>query len=375
MIFNIELESNLNSIFNEDLENIHSAIKKHRYKFKKSNLLITGCAGFLGFYLINYLLRYSDELEINLILGVDNFILGRPKWLDHLEQKYFKKFSVRNIDICDLNLSEISEAKAINYVIHAASIASPTFYRKYPLKTIEGNIWGLKNLLNFYKNKDLKGFLFFSSSEVYGDPPPENIPTSEDYRGNVSMVGPRACYDESKRFGETLCYVYNLQYNMPITIARPFNNYGPGMNVNDKRVPADFAKSIINKENIVLLSDGSPTRTFCYISDAITGYLLCLLYGSFEIFNIGTEKPEISILKLAKIYQSVSSKILNFTPDVIYEKSSDKEYMMDNPNRRCPIIENAKLKLGYNPKVDIENGIERYLMYLFLNNEKYKVLK
>tara|TARA_B100000886_G_scaffold340096_1_gene307892 strand:- start:3534 stop:4652 length:1119 start_codon:yes stop_codon:yes gene_type:complete len=372
MIFIIELESNLNSIFNEDLENIHCAIKKHRDKFRNSNFLITGCAGFLGFYLINYLLRYSDELEINLILGVDNFILGRPKWLDELQQKYEKKFSIKNIDICDLNLSEIFEAKSINYVIHAASIASPTFYRKYPLKTIEGNIWGLKNLLNFYKNKDLKGFLFFSSSEVYGDPSPENIPTSEDYRGNVSMVGPRACYDESKRFGETLCYVYNLQYKIPITIARPFNNYGPGMNVNDKRVPADFAKSIIKRENIVLLSDGSPTRTFCYISDAITGYLLCLLYGSFEIFNIGTEKPEISILKLAQIYQSVSAKILNFIPDVIHEKSSDKEYMMDNPNRRCPIIEKAKLKLNYNPKVDIENGIERYLTYLSLDNEKNK---
>lgn len=360
----MKFESNLNYILNEDLENIHNAIKKHKDKFKDTNFLITGCAGFLGFYLINYLLRYSDELGINLILGVDNFILGRPKWIDDLQKKYFDKFNIENIDISDLNLSEIAEANSINYVIHAASIASPTFYRKFPLKTIEGNIWGLKNLLNFYKDKNLKGFLFFSSSEVYGDPSPANIPTSELYRGNVSMVGPRACYDESKRFGETLCYVYSSQFNIPIVIARPFNNYGPGMHINDKRVPADFAKSIINRENIVLLSDGSPTRTFCYISDAITGYLLCLIYGSFEIFNIGTEKPEISILKLAEIYQAVSAKILNYNPEIIYGKSKDKEYMTDNPNRRCPKIEKAKLKLNYDPKVHIENGIERYLKYL-----------
>ena len=363
----------MNYIFNEDLENIHNAIKHHKEKFRNTNLLITGCAGFLGFYLINYLLRYSDELGINFVLGIDNFILGKPKWLAELQEKYPNKFKVNNIDICELNLSEITEAKSISYVIHAASIASPTFYRKYPLKTIEGNIWGLKNLLNFFKDKKLKGFLFYSSSEVYGDPSPENIPTSEDYRGNVSMVGPRACYDESKRFGETLCYVYNLQFNMPITIARPFNNYGPGMNINDKRVPADFAKSIMNRENIVLLSDGSPTRTFCYISDAIIGYLLCLLYGSFEIFNIGSESPEISILHLAKIYQSVSSKILNYLPDVRYGKSSDKEYMMDNPNRRCPIIDKAKSKLKYQPKIDIEDGIERYLKYLFLEEKKFKI--
>ena len=159
MISLLDRRLDLNSILSEDLENINYSIRIHKDKFKNSNLLITGCAGFLGFYLINYLLRYSQELGINSVIGVDNFILGRPKWLNALKKKYPNKFNLKKIDICNFNLSEISEAKSVNYIIHAASIASPTFYRKYPLKTIEGNIWGLKNLLEFYKNKKIKGFL------------------------------------------------------------------------------------------------------------------------------------------------------------------------------------------------------------------------
>ena len=163
--------------------------------------------------------------------------------------------------------------------------------------------------------------------------------------------------------------LYATKFNMPITMVRPFNNYGHGMSLKDKRVPADFALSIVENSKINIFSDGTPTRTFCYIADAIVGYLKALTYGNFEIFNIGTEKPEISILKLAKIYQSVSSKILNFMPNVIYEKSTDKEYMMDNPNRRCPIIDKARKKLKYNPKVDIECGVERYLKFLSLEKK------
>ena len=144
--------------------------------------------------------------------------------------------------------------------------------------------------------------IFFSSSEIYGDPDAAHIPTKEDYRGYVNTIGPRACYDESKRFGETICYEYAKEYNLPITLVRPFNNYGPGMKLGDKRVPADFASAVMNNEDIVILSDGKPTRTFCYIADAITGYLKVLLHGSFDVFNIGIDKPEISILELANIY-------------------------------------------------------------------------
>ena len=125
-----------------------------------------------------------------------------------------------------------------------------------------------------------------------GTPSPEFIPTPENYNGNVAAIGPRACYDEAKRFGETLCYLFAKTYNLPVTIVRPFNNYGPGMRLDDKRVPADFGGAVSENRNITLLSDGTPTRTFCYVSDAIIGYLKALLYAKFEFFNIGIDKPE-----------------------------------------------------------------------------------
>ena len=271
---------------------------------------------------------------------------------------------MEEFDIIDGDLSKISRDKSNSFVIHMASIASPVFYRKYPIKTIEANIWGLKRLLDDYKDESLRGFLFFSSSEIYGDPTPENIPTPETYRGNVNTIGPRACYDESKRFGETICYEYAKEYNLPIALARPFNNYGPGMKLGDKRVPADFAKAVINNEDIVILSDGKPTRTFCYISDAITGYLKVLLYGKFDVFNIGISKPEISILELARIYEAKAKKLFDYKGTVKYQVSDEKNYLTDNPNRRCPIITKAELLLNYKPEIFVEEGVERFLKYI-----------
>ncbi len=255
-------------------------------------------------------------------------------------------------------------------MVHMASIASPTFYRQYPLETIDANIWGLRSLLDFYdQQKTLEGLLFFSSSEIYGDPDPAHIPTSEDYRGNVSCVGPRACYDESKRFGETLCSIFSERRGVPITVARPFNNYGPGMRLGDKRLPADLASCVLEGRDIVLYSSGSPTRTFCYISDAITGYLLCLLYGKFEAFNIGIEKPEITVKQLADIFQRVGQKLVNYKGNVRFEVSEDAAYLSHNPQRRCPVIDKARKLLGYQPAVSVEEGVERYMKFLIEEKE------
>ncbi|MGY4473567.1 nucleoside-diphosphate-sugar epimerase [Bradyrhizobium sp. USDA 3364] len=246
-----------------------------------------------------------------------------------------------------------------------ASIASPTFYRQYPVETIDANIWGLRRLLEFYRGSDrLKGLLFFSSSEIYGDPAKAAIPTDEEYRGNVACLGPRACYDESKRFGETMCYVFSKTYGMPITVARPFNNYGPGMRIDDRRLPADFARCVINRRDIVILSDGSPTRTFCYISDAITGYLLCLLHGKYDYFNIGVDRPEISVHGLAEIYQQASLELFGRRGAVVFERSLDAEYLVDNPIRRRPAIKKARDILGYSPKILVNEGVRRYLSFL-----------
>lgn len=353
-----------NSIMVEDLARIHTGLPG-RAKFDGATILVTGCAGFLGFYFMQYLVRYAKELRIKKIIGLDTFLLDRPTWLDGLVREFPDVLDVKQFDIARDDIRSIPGAQDARYIIHGASIASPTFYRMYPLETIDANIWGLRHLLDAFCGREtLKGLLFFSSSEIYGDPTPESIPTSEEYRGNVACVGPRACYDESKRFGETMCYVFNSKYNMPITIARPFNNYGPGMRLGDRRLPADFAQCIISGQDIAILSDGTPTRTFCYASDAITGYLLCLLHGKFDSFNIGIEKPEIMVRELAEIYCRAGAEIFGYGGKVNYRKSDDAEYMTDNPNRRCPIIAKAKSHLGYDPKVLVEEGVARYLNFL-----------
>ena len=202
----------------------------------------------------------------------DNFIRGMPEWLQRLDQN--ENLTLVKHDITNPLPGDMDN---FQFIIHAASIASPTYYRKYPIETMDANVNGLRSLLEYCrqqdeKNKPIEGFLFFSTSEIYGDPSPENIPTPETYRGNVSCTGPRACYDESKRYGENLCVNFARQYGLPIKIVRPFNNYGPGLKITDRRVIPDFARDVLAQKDIVMLSDGSPTRTFCYVADAIVGY-------------------------------------------------------------------------------------------------------
>ena len=283
-----------------DLQSIYDALTEdERSKFAGSTVLVTGCAGFLGYYIMGFLAEHGETLGIKKVIGLDNFMLGKPEWIARISEKPFVE--TLKFDIITDDLNDIAEAADADFVIHMASIASPTFYRKYPIETLEANIWGLRRLLDIYAEKDIKGLLFFSSSEIYGDPDPSHVPTSEDYRGNVSCTGPRSCYDESKRFGETMCMLYSQRYGMPIGVARPFNNYGPGMRINDKRVVADFARAVIEGHDIEILSDGSPTRTFCYVADAVAGYMKVLLHGSYDYFNIGIAKPEVSIAQLADI--------------------------------------------------------------------------
>jgi UDP-glucuronate decarboxylase len=357
-----------NPILLEDLEHIHSIIGK-REDFVEASVVVTGCAGFLGFYFLQYLVRYAERIGVTKIIGLDSFLLGKPKWLIDLVTDYPLLLDIRAFDISEADIRQVEGATDASFVIHAASVASPSFYRKYPIETIDANVWGLRSLLEVYRGrKTLKGLLFFSSSEIYGDPDHQFIPTDEEYRGNVSCHGPRACYDESKRFGETLCWVYAKQFGMPITVARPFNNYGPGMRIGDKRLPADFAKCVLENKDIVILSDGTPTRTFCYVSDAIAGYFLCLLHGKYDYFNIGVGGPEIAVRDLARLYQFAGNEILGYSGQVHYEASGDPDYMTDNPNRRCPAIAKAETILGYRPSIPVGDGVYRYLR--FLNHER-----
>ncbi|EPZ6837090.1 NAD-dependent epimerase/dehydratase family protein [Campylobacter coli] len=364
-----------NPIVIEDLKYIYNSLAKiEKQKFDNSTILFTGCAGFLGFYFINFFVKYSKDLNIKKIIALDNFMLRKPKWLEQLSNDYSDILKLYKFDIINDKIDLLENAHSADLIIHAASIASPMFYRTYPIETLDANIWGLRSLLDFYKNKNIKGFLFFSSSEIYGDPGISQIPTDEEYRGNVACIGPRACYDESKRFGETMCSLFAQKFNMPITIARPFNNYGPGMSIGDKRVPADFAKAVIEGKNIEILSDGSPKRTFCYIADAIVGYLKVLVHGKFDYFNIGIDKPEISVKELSYIYAKYSKEIFNFEPQINFAVSEDKNYLKDNPNRRCPIIDKARNKLQYNPTILVEDGVRKFLKFLKFEKENGELL-
>ncbi len=353
-----------NLILEQDLDRILAGLGPvERAKLDGATILVTGCAGFLGFYFLHLLAGRAEKLGIRRVIGLDNFMLGRPRWLDALASEA-PALELHPFNVISDRLDTVPVAGAADLIIHMASIASPMFYRQFPIETLDANVWGLRALLDFYRGKPLRGFLFFSSSEVYGDPAPEFIPTDELYRGNVATIGPRACYDEAKRFGETLCSLFAQKHEMPISIVRPFNNYGPGMSLGDQRVPADFAKAVMEERDIEILSDGSPTRTFCYISDAITGFIKVLAHGRFDTFNIGIDKPEITIRTLAEIYCRQGRRILGYTGAARFGKPLDPDYLVDNPNRRCPVIDKARRMLGYAPTVDVEEGIGRFLEFL-----------
>ena len=246
--------------------------------------------------------------------------------------------------------------KKIDIIIHAAGIASPFYYRKKPLETLDVTINGTRNLLNIAKKNKSK-FIFFSSSEIYGDPDKANIPTKENYRGNVNSMGPRACYDESKRLGETLCYIYSKYFNVHTNIIRPFNVYGPGMSQNDYRIFPNFAINILTNSIISIYGSGNQTRTYCYVSDAIEGFLRVIKYGKKgEVYNIGNNKPEVSVGQIYKIFKKITTKKI-FAKYIKHPKS----YPADEPQRRCPDIKKSIKHLNYKPKINLEVGLKKYM--------------
>jgi len=351
-----------NPIVAEDMAHIERGLGDLK-KFEGANLLITGAAGFLGFYISHFLLHLIDRgVNVQSIILLDKFMLGRPSWIDDLAASC-DRVKVFPFDIATGKIADVPGADGADFIIHMASIASPVFYRKFPLETLDANVGGLRNLLDFYRDKPLKGFLFYSSSEIYGDPTPDAIPTNEEYRGLVSCLGPRACYDEAKRFGETVCWVFATKYGTPVRMVRPFNNYGPGMGLGDKRAPADFAQCVLDNKDIVILSSGSPTRTFCYVADAVLGYFKVLLHDQFDVFNIGMDRPEISIVQLAESFQRAGKKLAGYPGKVVFQQSDDKEYLTNNPNRRCPDLSKARRLLGFNPAILVDDGVERFLRF------------
>lgn len=336
-------------------------------------LLVVGGAGFLGYYLVQSVLAWNGTVERDRRIDLtvfDSFIRGIPGWLTGLE-------GVPGLTVARHDISKPLPANMpdFGFIIHAGSIASPIYYRKHPIETMDANVGGLRSLLDYSlgqaeKGVPVEGFLFYSSSEIYGDPTPEYIPTPETYRGNVSCTGPRACYDESKRYGETLCVNFARQHGTAVKIARPFNHYGPGLKITDGRLIPDLARDILDGRDITLLSDGKPKRTFCYVADAIAGYYNLLTRGKpGEAYNIGTESPEISVAGLAGKLRDLAGELYGYRGKVVFKTSEERDYLVDNPERRCPVIAKAREHFGYNPSIGLDEGLRRNLIWFRDNRD------
>lgn len=338
----------------QDIRQIVAGIKKEAKALAGKTLLISGGSGFLGRYIVatvDFLNKKVLKKPCR-VISVDNFITG--------DRRDLVELSTRNIcrithDIC----KPLSLNGPVDYIMHAAGIASPIYYKQHPLETIETTIGGVKNLLELARRKKVKSFLFFSSSEIYGNPDPRFIPTPETYWGNVSSVGPRACYDESKRLGETVCMVYYELYKIPVKIVRPFNVYGAGMKINDYRVVPVFLVKGLQKEDLPVHDTGNQTRTFCYISDATTAFFKVLLSSkNGEIYNVGSDEDEINMMSLAKIVARLFDNKIK-----VKRISYPDSYPKQEPQRRRPDLTKIKKKLGYRPKVDLESGLKRALQW------------
>src|SRR3989338_11179328 len=278
-------------IIAEDIENLAQTLLEYRDFFSGKTFLITGAGGFLGKYmvlLLKYLNDYVLDEKLHAIL-LDNFIIGYEQIFED-EFFVFKKHNV---------VQPFITAQPVDYMIHAAGIASPVYYTKFPIETMDVGTIGTRNMLELARDKKVKSFIFTSSSEVYGDPDPRYVPTPETYNGNVSITGPRSCYDESKRFGETVCFTFWRVFHVPVKIVRPFNVYGPGIRPDDYRVLPNFIEHAIRREPLPIHGDGRNTRSFCYISDAVEAvFKLLFSEANGEAFNVGNPEREISVSDL-----------------------------------------------------------------------------
>ncbi len=351
-----------------DLEHVMEKCRDELAELAGSRILVTGGAGFLGYYLVQVPLHWNRSHTVDeriLVTVHDNFTRGLPRWLERLGDGDGALDVVRH----DTRHPLPSEVAGIDWVFHAAGIASPIVYRQHPIATMDANIVGLRNLLDHAAEREqgerpLRNLVFFSSSEIYGDPHQDWIPTPETYRGYVSSTGPRSCYDESKRYGETLCVAFVREHGVRASIVRPFNNYGPGLRLTDGRVIPDFARDILAGRDIVMYSDGGATRTFCYVADAVCGYYKSLVLGRpGEPYNIGSDGPEVSVRELAQRMQRIGTELTGYGGVVRHETSADAEYLVDNPTRRCPDLTKSQSELGYDPSIDLDEGLRRSLLW------------
>ena len=295
-------------------------------------VLVTGGAGFLGSHLIDRLMKQGHD-----VICLDNFFTGHKRNIRHwMDNPYFEL--IRH-DITEPIRLEVDQ------IYHLACPASPVHYQYNPVKTIKTNVLGTLNMLGLAKRVRAR-FLLASTSEVYGDP--DVHPQPESYRGNVNTIGIRSCYDEGKRVAETLAFDYHRQNNVDIRVMRIFNTYGPRMFENDGRVVSNFIVQALKGIPLTVYGDGSQTRSFCYVADLIEGMMRLMNGEHLGPINIGNP-GEYTILQLAETIQEMVN------PDA---ELTFKPLPQDDPLQRQPDITKAKNLLGWEPKVNLKEGLE-----------------
>ncbi len=298
-------------------------------------ILVTGGAGFLGSHLSERLLNDGHE-----VLAVDNFYTGSKENIHHLMDN--KNFEILRHDVTMPLFVEVDA------IMNLACPASPVHYQKHPVQTTKTSIMGAINMLGLSKRLGIPIFQA-STSEVYGDP---NVsPQTEKYWGNVNPVGIRACYDEGKRVAETLFFDYHRQYGTEIKVARIFNTYGPRMHLQDGRVVSNFIVQALDNKDLTIYGDGLQTRSFCYVSDLIDGFISLLNSDSSITGPINLGNPtEFSMLELAQ-------KVLDLTGS--NSKINHLPLPEDDPKQRKPDISQAQNLLGFNPTVQLDEGLKK----------------
>ena len=313
-------------------------------------ILVTGGAGFIGSHLCEYLLTMGHD-----VLCVDNFFTGGKRNVVHLLKNPL--FELLRHDITFSLYVEVDE------IYNLACPASPIHYQHDPVATTKVNVHGAINMLGLTKRVQAK-ILQASTSEVYGNP--KEHPQTEAYLGHVNPIGPRACYDEGKRCAETLFFDYHRQHQLRVKIARIFNTYGPRMHPNDGRVVSNFIVQALMSEPITIYGDGSQTRSFCYVDDMVSA--LIMLMNTSDDFtgpmNLGNP-DEFTILELAELIVDLT----NSNSKIVF-----KPLPQDDPVRRCPDISLAKGKLGWTPKIKLQEGLVKTVEYfdklLIQNSQK-----
>ncbi len=310
-------------------------------------ILVTGAAGFLGSHLCDRLLGEGHQ-----VIGMDNFITGRPENLHHLQDQ--ERFEFVEHDVS--KFIKVPE-EGVDAVLHFASPASPNPHSPYgyvnlPIQTMKAGALGTLNSLGVARTYQAR-FMLASTSEIYGDP--EIHPQPEDYWGHVNPIGERSVYDEAKRFAEALTLAYHRYHGIDTRIVRIFNTYGPRMRLDDGRVVPNFIKQALHQEPLTIYGDGTQTRSFCYVDDLIEGIYRLLLSEEHRPVNLGNPS-EISILDLAEVVNELFENPAEIT--IFPEKRGEGD-----PQRRRPDISRARNVLNWEPEINLEEGLLKTLPY------------